>query len=156
MQFRPKSDDELNPVFPPGEYDAEVVKAEEKVSKRSGKEMIEIGLKVYSGEDTIYVKDWLMESVAKKLKQFCKAAGLSELYDLGTLTAEDCKGRSVRVRLKVEASEQYGDQNSVADYPVDTAHSEAVRTPQRQPAGVHYEKPLTQEEIDNAGDDIPF
>jgi hypothetical protein len=118
MRVTPKTDEELNPLLMPGEYDAEVYQAEEKVSQK-GNEMIEIRLKVYhDGGTPILLRDWLLDSVPEKLKRFCEAAGLIDLYEAGELTAEGCCGASVRVKLKIKNDPQYGDQNSIGGYVV--------------------------------------
>lgn len=117
MRVTPKTDDELNPVLPPGDYDAEVVKAEQKESKK-GNDMIAIKLRVFHDGGTIIVDDWLLDNVPAKLKRFCESAGLIDEYEAGELTAESCHERSVRVKLKIDRDEtgQYGDKNAVAGY----------------------------------------
>lgn len=118
MRFVPKSEEELNPLLTPGDYDAEVAKAENAVSKK-GNEMIKISLRVFDrGGGTIILTDYLLESMAKKLKHFCDSAGLMDLYERGELDAEACQGASVVVRLKVKHDETgtYPPQNAVDDY----------------------------------------
>jgi hypothetical protein len=116
MRFTPKTDEELNPLLMPGEYDAEVYQAEEKVSSK-GNDMIEVRLKVYhDGGPPILLRDWLLDSVPAKLKRFCESAGLMDLYEAGELTAESCAGSEVRVQLKIKTDPQYGEQNAIGGY----------------------------------------
>jgi hypothetical protein len=117
MQFAPKTEEELNPVFPFGIYEAEVFKAEDTVSKKSGKDMIKLTLKVYGpGEQTVIVNDYLMEAMGKKLRGFCEVAGILDIYESGMLQASDCFGRSVNVKLKVEQQDGFDPKNAVVDY----------------------------------------
>lgn len=119
MRVTPKTDEELNPLLMPGEYDAEVYQAEEKTSSK-GNEMIELRLKVYhdGSPQPILLRDWLLDSVPAKLKRFCEAAGLMDLYEAQELTADSCVGASVRVNIKIKSDPQYGEQNSIGGYMV--------------------------------------
>jgi hypothetical protein len=117
MRVTPKTDEELNPLLTPGEYDAEVYEAQEKTSK-AGNEMIELKFKVYHPGGTVLLRDWLLDSVPDKLKRFCEAAGLIDLYDAGELTADGCEGVSVRVNVKMKSDPQYGEQNAIGGYVV--------------------------------------
>jgi hypothetical protein len=117
MRFVPKSEDELNPLLLPGDYEAEVIKSDEAVSKSSGNDMIKICLKLYGRNgDTVLLNDYLLESFPKKLKHFCDSAGLMDVYESGELSAEHCKGVTVIARIKVKNDPQYGEQNAVEDY----------------------------------------
>jgi len=105
-------------MFPPGTYEAVVVRAEEKVSQK-GNEMIELVLRVYSADGaTIPVYDYLIsaESSAWKIRHFCKSSGLD--YEKGDLSADECLGQNVRVILAVtkDAGGKYPDKNTVKDY----------------------------------------
>lgn len=117
MQFQPKSEEDLKreALLAPGTYDFDVLSAEEKVSAR-GNDMIALKLKVYSDGGERHVRDWLMPSMGFKLRHFAETTGLLGAYDAGTLSAEDCKGRSGRVILVIKDDEKYGPQNSVKDY----------------------------------------
>lgn len=116
MRFAPKSEDELNPVFEKGEYDAQVKVAEEKTSKK-GNPMIQIGLQVWHPDGrTTMVNDYLLESTMAKLLHFCEAAGLRERYDNGDLEDRDCVGKYVRVRLDIEDKPEFGPKNIVKGY----------------------------------------
>lgn len=118
MEFSPKTEREIRDamVLPAGEYDFEVAEAEDKTSK-NGNEMIELQLRVF-GEDggARMVKDWLLPTFELKLNRFCRAVGLSDAYETGTLDAFACKQMSGKLKLGVEDSAEYGKQNRVKDY----------------------------------------
>jgi hypothetical protein len=122
MQFPPKTRDEIEKErtsfapFPKGWYDFEVMQAEDTTSK-AGNDMIKLKLRVFGdtgGERHVY--DYLLESLATKLFDFCEAVGLVDKYDAGTLTADDCLGRTARVKLDVEDKPGYAAKNIVKDY----------------------------------------
>lgn len=120
MNFKPKTEKEIadENLLPKGEYDFEVVAAEDKVSKK-GAEMIQLNVRVFNGESGAYfVRDFLLEQFSFKLRHFCEATGLIEKYEDGSLEALDCEGRVGRLKLviKVDKSGQYPPQNNVADY----------------------------------------
>ena len=149
MRVTPKSEDEVRMCLPAGVYQATVQKAEEKTSK-SGNEMIEIELAIYSGDNKVLLRDWLLDNTAGKLRHFCIAAGLMRQYEGGHLTASDCIDCSVWVRTKVKSDPtgQYYDQAAVSDYVIKTADDGPSRTSAAAP---------TKEEIEEAEKDgIPF
>lgn len=120
MNFAPKSDADLSTgnLLPKGEYDFEIVSAIDKVSKQNN-EMIELKVLVYiDGTPARQIFDYLMESVAYKLKHFCYATGLNKKYDEGTLQAFDCNGVSGRCKIiiKEDKAGAYPPKNSIADY----------------------------------------
>lgn len=138
MKFSPKTEDDIKreALLPPGEYDFEVIKSEDKQSQ-SGNDMIAVQLKVFGPNGERTVRDWLMEKMAYKLRHFCAATGILPKYEAGTLTAEDCLGRSGKVKIVIKDDAQYGPQNSVKDYAVAEAAKESphVQAPsQRIPA----------------------
>jgi hypothetical protein len=121
MNFKPKNDAEINSfdLFPKGEYDFKVLKAKDKVSQNSGNEMIELELDIYSTDGkTARVYDYLLESVAYKLKHFCQAVKLITAYETGNLDADMCIGRTGRclIEIKQDRTGAYSDKNVVKDY----------------------------------------
>jgi len=161
MRFTPKSEDELNPLIPPGDYDGAVLKAEEKLSK-AGNEMIALTLRIYLADgNTALVNDWLMEKVQYKLLNFCNATGLRPVYDSGELQADHCIGKSVKVKLTIKMDEIHGDQNSVKDYVCEKAKPAASGVspgaPRAKPGSAPYADPNAVGVAAEAGDeDIPF
>lgn len=122
MRFTPKTDDELNKerLLPEGEYDAEVTRAKDDKSKTSGADMIKLTLTVY-GPDGLgrLIDDYLVSTpnAVFKVNQFAKAAGLKEKYDSGVITADDCVGRGVRVKVGYDEGDgQYQAKNKISAY----------------------------------------
>lgn len=120
MNFTPKTEEECNTrtLLPAGEYGATVFEAADEKSK-AGNDQIHLTLKVMaSGGESNLVHDYLLDAMAGKLRHFCVSAGLMSEYEAGQLTARDCSGQDVRVRLAVEKDRdgKYADKNVVKDY----------------------------------------
>ena len=115
-----------------GKYSFEVAKAEDKKSK-AGNDMIELTLHVYDGKGgaKVFVYDWLTSAFKKKVVDFCRSVGLSDLVEGGELTAVRCVQRTGEVHLKIGRAEGKK-RNKVDRYD--------YTTPQKLPEG----------------DDIPF
>ncbi len=153
MRIEPKTQHEIEEgnLFPAGEYDFEITDAIETVSKSSGNEMIALRLKVFNGVGRfILVSDYLLESVAYKLRHCCEACGIIEVYETGNLDAIDFQGRSGRLKLRIDEdkSGQYAKKNSVADYIAGGSGSGAAT---RAPA-----KPGSKAHKSDLNDEIPF
>lgn len=137
-------------VWPEGEYDFEVIGAELKKSKSSGKPMLAIKLKCFDGNATTFVSDWLVASNSPlplmKLRHYCRSVGAMDAYDSGTLTEFPGVGAVGRLKLRVEDDPQYGAQNRVADYlpPADT------------PDGVPASQTIGAARRSHDDDEIPF
>lgn len=122
MKVTPKSEKEIaeENLWPVGEYSFEVLDASDKVSK-SGNEMIELKLKVYADDGGhIFVNDYLLDSMAYKLRHASVACNALSKYEAGSLQASDFIGAAGRVKLKRQKSKdpQYADKNVVGDYVV--------------------------------------
>jgi uncharacterized protein DUF669 len=120
MKFTPTTEEQQErrtfEPFPAGEYDFTVEAAEEQTS-RNNNEMVKLTLHVYNTEGhKRVVFDYMLDSAAWKIKQFAASAGLLERYDSGEIEAYEMVGKTGRLKLKIESSEQYGDQNKVAFY----------------------------------------
>ncbi len=155
MKFAPKTEKECAEagLFPKGEYDFEVVKAEETVSKASGNDMIALTLKVYDqdGGSTL-VNDYLLEKLPLKLRRAAEVCGLLEDYETGQLHAADMVGKPGRVKLTIQSDKngQYPDRNSVQDYVVQKA-PEGGWGP--APGAAVASRPREMADLD---DDMPF
>jgi hypothetical protein len=148
MQFEPKTEDELSVgmLLPDGVYDFEVVDAAERLSKK-GNAMMVVNLMVYAQDgSTRYVRDYLMEAIAYKLRHFCAATGLLGAYNDGVLTSDMCAGRAGKVKIVTETQDGFAPRNAVKDYIVPDAGS----VPSRPPAA-----PATAHTV-HAEDEIPF
>ncbi len=122
MQYTPREEKEIrsNMLLSPGEYDFEIVSATEKTSK-AGNDMIELQVRVFPGDDSSprLLKDWLVAGSdlgELKINRFAHATGLQDEYFAGNFTGLTCEGATGKLRITVQSSAQYGDQNSVRDY----------------------------------------
>lgn len=148
MKFTPKSEKELAEanLLQPGVYDFEVTDAADKVS-RNGNDMIELSLRVFLDDGrTVFMRDWILEAFAHKLRHFCEGTGLMRAYQNGTLSADDCVGKAGKVQIEIrERKDSEEKQNGVKDYVVPDA---GVVPQPRKPAPA----PLSTDAVD----DIPF
>jgi hypothetical protein len=124
MKFAPKKENELSAgnLIPDGTYPFEVIKAVAKQSK-AGNDMIVVTLKIFEGDTHgSLLDDYLMESIAFKLFHFCAYSGLTAQYESGTLTAENCVGRTGYAKIGVQKGKAkddggfWPDRNTVKDY----------------------------------------
>lgn len=130
MRFAPKTEEQLHSenLLPVGIYPFEIVEATDQVSK-SNNEMIKLAIKVWDSEGSErFIYDYLLESMAFKLRHAAAACGLLAKYESGELLSGDFvnKTGSLKLAIKKDKSGQYPDQNSVADYIV---KSEATALP---------------------------
>lgn len=142
----PRSSFEL---LPAGEYDIEVLEAEERESQK-GNQMIALTLQAKhpDGYDA-RVWDYLVSVPAAifKIKMFCEATGLGKKFEGGKLTAEDCVGKRARAKIVVdEGRDGFGDRNSVSDYVEAGADTGGgISTMPSEPAAVP--PPVTESDI---------
>lgn len=95
MRFAPKTEKEIAEAnnIPNGDYPFEVLNSVDAKSK-TGNDMITLTLRVFVGEASRQINDYLLEAMPGKLFQFCSYTGLAKQYQDGTLKAEDCLGKS--------------------------------------------------------------
>lgn len=143
MKFTPKTDREIQLAMcaDPGEYDFEVVGAEDGVSKSSGNPMTTITLKVFVGQSEKSIKDYLMEKLQYKLKHFMYAVGLGAEYEAGGLDAHALIGRSGKLVLGIQQQEGYGPKNTVKDYVVPGKESAAPKAQKAAVASSTHDEP---------------
>lgn len=120
MRFTPKTEKEIQEenLLPIGTYDFEIYRTEDKVSS-GGNDMIELGLRVYGTDgSTKFVTDYLLESMAFKLRHASEACGLLAKYESGTLEAQDFLNKTGQAKIKIQSDKtgKYSDKNVVADY----------------------------------------
>lgn len=139
MRYQPKTEADVSPLLKPGVYDFTVTNAEDRQSK-SGNDMIALELEVFTETGGIRrLKDYLLEKVAYKLRHFCYATGMGDLYESGQFGASDCVGRSGKLKLGVQSQEGYQDKNEVRDYEVIEGGKPTKVLPPAQAAAVARE-----------------
>ena len=151
-------------VWRAGTYDFEIHDASEEISKASGNEQIKLTVWVYDAQgDRKTVFDYLgaTEKVQWKTRQFATSVGLVAQYESGELDVNDIVERTGKLKLGVQKSPEYGDQNKVIAYleaeaaPARAARPAAARpvnsAPARQPAPAR-----SSQRNDELSDDIPF
>ncbi len=147
----PRSSFEL---LPTGEYDVEVMEAEERVSQK-GNQMIALTLQARHPDGyEARVWDYLVSVPAAvfKIKMFCESAGLEAQFKGGRLTADECVGRKTRAKIIVEEGRDgFADRNSVEAYLSPDAPPKGIATmPESQDAAASDPPPHVTE------DQIPF
>jgi len=125
MKFQPKTEKEIAEagLLPVGVYPFEVLEASDSTSK-AGNGMIVLDILIHAPDGSNRkLTDYLLEAMAFKLYHFSKHHGLIDKYQAGSLTAEDCIGRSGWVKLGIQKGKpkpdgggDYPDRNSVATY----------------------------------------
>ena len=140
----PKSEQEiaLEGLLPKGIYDADIIEAEDSISKK-GNPMLRLNVKVYNPSGgCILIYDYLMESVAHKLRHFAFSVGLGEGYENGVLDPVECIGKPCKVIVNIDDKDKaYPPKNVIRDYYVTESESGTAK------------KTLNPE---HNGDDIPF
>lgn len=122
MQFQPKTEKEIAEanLLPVGVYDFECVGGEDKVSKANN-EMIVLKHIVHDGNGgSRFIDDYLLESIAHKLRHAAVVAGHESKYSEGKLVASDFVGMTgkVKVRIQKDKTGAYPDKNVIGDYVV--------------------------------------
>ena len=149
MRTEPKSDAEIQAmmVMPEGTYPFVVLESKERVSK-NGNDMIELKLEVLDDQNRPHtIFDYLLASMAFKLKHFCEATGLSDKYDADDLTAADCLRKRGYVELKADKAprivdgREYPPKNSVKDYIVEKPEKEVPFNSAPAEAGMNDDIP---------------
>lgn len=152
MKFTPKNENELLEAFlyKAGEYDFEVLSAEDTISKKSGKEQLKVTIGIIEeGEITGRITDYLSEAMQFKVLHFCDAVGLTEEYNRGELTAFQCVNKVGRCKVGVrkDPTGQYKPQNTIADY----IKTEKIAQPVAPKTGTP-----TVDEVEAAQDKMPW
>lgn len=148
MQFQPKTEKEIaeQNLWPKGEYDFEVAKAERAVSgpqsKSPGTEFIKLNVRIFNAAGQFrFVNAILHPAMDAQLRHFCVVGNLMERYDAGTLVAEDCMDVAGKLKLRVrDADGNFPAKNEVSDYIIPKVE----------------EKPASDPAAPNPDDDVPF
>lgn len=98
MQYTPKTKKELDEsqLVPHGDWDIECYDAEDTKSKKTGKEMFKLSLKVFIGDAQRFYTDYIVPSSdmgLTKLYSFCEATGQLDKYESGDMEADDFIGK---------------------------------------------------------------
>lgn len=130
MKFEPKTDKQIAEMnlWPEGNYSFEILEGVDKQSKQLN-DMIELKVKVFNDNGGfIFVKDYLLESMAYKLRHAAKVCDLVAQYDSGLLAGMDFAGKCGTLKLKIQKSKDpaYADKNVVGDYIVKKDGDEEV------------------------------
>jgi hypothetical protein len=120
MTFEPKTEQEIaeSKLWAKGEYAFEIVDAEEKTSKASGKPMIELKVRLSDGKAGRTITDYLLAETPEKLRHCADACGLLDRYDTGSLSGNDFRAKRGKLKLGIEKDKKkiYPDKNVVLDY----------------------------------------
>lgn len=106
-----------NFLLPKGEYPGKIVEAEEKTSK-AGNPMLVVHLEIYNGEQTKFVKDYIVTGGEHpqdwKLVHLAKSCGMAVDGNVDPATLVD---RYIRCKIKIKpAKGQYPEDNAIDDY----------------------------------------
>jgi hypothetical protein len=160
MQYDPNDANEQK-LIAKGEYDFEVVSAEDTVWENEGEshQQIKITLRVFHGEHTSLFSVWLGFPKDKlwKLKQFCEAVGLNQKWESGELSAVDCLDKAGKLKMDVWTGKTDGkERNAVRKFLPAGSPAPQRQAPPAQNQG--QSAPDFYNDIDNAqkSDDIPF
>lgn len=121
MKFQPKTEKEIaeENLLPVGTYSFQVIDAKDAVS-RSGNDMIVLKNQIFKedGSPSLMVDDYLLPTIAYKLRHAADASGLLTEYEAGELRAQDFIGRSGQLKLRIQKDKEgkYPDKNVVGDY----------------------------------------
>lgn len=104
MQFDPKDVGEYErKALPEGEYDFEVIDAENVVFDDDGNlhDQIRLKCKVFGDDESIITSCWVGYPKLWKLKQFCDAVGLGGEFEKGEISPDECVGKAGRALLGI-------------------------------------------------------
>jgi len=126
MQFQPKTEDEIarERLREEGKYPFTVTSAVDKVSKNNNP-MIVVELDVFDTNGNAFsITDYIMASMAFKLRHFAFCVGLGADYEAGILHPESMAGKSGTLKLGIQAGKDgYPPKNVVKDYDKDVIQS---------------------------------
>lgn len=104
--------------LPEGVYTLVVREAEERQSQR-GNDMIALVLEYEQDGTRGSINEYLVSTpqAVFKIEQFCRAAGLVDQFQSGTLLPGDCLGKEVRAQVVIEAgTDSWPDRNKVGEF----------------------------------------
>jgi hypothetical protein len=164
MKFKPKSEREVSSagLFPPGEYDFEIVEATEDTSK-SGNDMIVMKVSIFNQEgQRRFVFDYLVDTDggAYKIRHCAESVGLLASYERGELEADDLVGKAgtCKVGIQKDKTGNYPDKNVINDYfkPKGAASSATGAPTSRREMASAGGPSWSAPKATDLDDDIPF
>ncbi len=126
LSFKPTNEKEIaeSNNIPAGTYPFEVMEAEAGMSKKNNP-MIVVNLRLFmpDGKERSLMA-YLMAAMPAQLFHFCTYSGLATQYGEGTLTPEDCIGKTGYVEITIQkgkpkndgSNENWPDRSSVKDF----------------------------------------
>ena len=115
MEFNPE--DAGHGILKDGEYNFEVVTAEDTISKfNDGEEQIQLNLRIFHDGGVIFLNQWLSPSKTWKIKQFSQSVGLVKEFEAGKLTAVHCEDKSGLLKIGNYEDKSGTVRNSVFKY----------------------------------------
>lgn len=98
MQYNPKEAEQGNNLqLADGIYDAECIDAKDDVSK-AGNDMLVLNWRVFSGEQSVRVRDYIVSTAQWKLKQAMQACGMATDTEK-EVVSDDFVGKSAKVSV---------------------------------------------------------
>ena len=158
MQFDPKdvSEQPERKLIAEGEYDFEVIDAENTVFESDGEEhkQIKLKLRIFCDEGTIVLNTWVGYPVNKlwRLRDFCRCVGLVKAWESGEVTPDDCVGKAGECVVGI-----WKERNTIRKF-LQENHSEANDPAGRTSKGVKATAGKFYSDIDEAAkeEDFPF
>ena len=147
MKFTAKTENEIIEagLWPKGEYDFTIVKAEKAIggpqSKNPGMEYIKINAQVFMDERMRFITGVLHPKMEAQLRHFCVIGDLMDKYEAGTLEPEDCEGVAGRLKLRVKDAE--------GNFPAKNEIQDFIVPKEKPPEGAATDAPENS-------DDVPF
>ena len=119
--------------LPVGDYDAELTTVIEKTSK-AGNPMLEVTWSIMHNGKVWPVRDYIVNpGTLYKLKGIARAWQMMQDFESGTFDLQEHVGAIIRVSLRVESSDVYGDKNQIQGYrptSLDAGHKIIKREPE--------------------------
>lgn len=126
MKFIPKSEEEVlqnENLLTPNVYTFDILNAEDKSSRASNNEMIELKLRIYETPVKYrIIFDYLTEGMKHKLRHFAITTDLIDKYNSGEISANDCIGKRGEAFIDIKTPQikddgsSYPSKNYVKDY----------------------------------------
>lgn len=134
-----------------GEYQATIVGAEEKLSKSSGKPMVQITFDVWMPDNsTRKFWEYVTEGAIYKLKAIADAIGATDAFASGVFDPGTYLNQNLDIKIKHRADRQSGEMRAnIVEFLPSSLGKAAPAKPAKVAAGVPADTTVTE-------DDIPF